>query len=279
MSRLVTIGEAARALGVSPRTLRRYEEHGLLKPIRTMGGQRRYYLSALRELLRDAEEPTPNDIDVTSDSSEPAARGPSAWDEVEREKASFEAVKIRSQRADYLRDRSEAAAEAQKARATQAQAALRESNARALREQADLERERSVKAHESNLQYHLTLGELSLRKEPEEAQSAIRRALLALLTSQRIPVGTPSYRIMQLVSDEINAAAAPFRRVRELRAKGSVCAQRQLADSDLDYATRTRLRDAVEAELMARVTAEWTPRKVERVVDATLDDMWPSEDA
>jgi DNA-binding transcriptional MerR regulator len=55
MSRLVTIGEAARELGVSTKTLRRYEERGLLKPIRTMGGQRRYYLSA-SGLLASAEE-------------------------------------------------------------------------------------------------------------------------------------------------------------------------------------------------------------------------------
>jgi putative resolvase len=56
MSRLVTIGEAAEALGVSVPTLRRWENQGRLTPDeRTPGGQRRYDLARLRpELYRAA---------------------------------------------------------------------------------------------------------------------------------------------------------------------------------------------------------------------------------
>lgn len=39
---LIPIGEAARRLGVSADTLRRWEESGHLHPVRTLGGQRRY---------------------------------------------------------------------------------------------------------------------------------------------------------------------------------------------------------------------------------------------
>jgi putative resolvase len=49
MSKMVTIAEAARFLGVSPQTLRRWEREGRLLPDeRTPGGQRRYDLAKLR---------------------------------------------------------------------------------------------------------------------------------------------------------------------------------------------------------------------------------------
>ncbi|MDO5677498.1 MAG: MerR family DNA-binding transcriptional regulator [Propionibacteriaceae bacterium] len=37
-----TVGEAARKLGVSTRTLHRWEARGKIKPFRTPGGQRRF---------------------------------------------------------------------------------------------------------------------------------------------------------------------------------------------------------------------------------------------
>jgi predicted site-specific integrase-resolvase len=48
MNKLLPIGAAARALGVSTSTLRRWEASGKLTPVRTEGGQRRYDLAALR---------------------------------------------------------------------------------------------------------------------------------------------------------------------------------------------------------------------------------------
>ncbi|KGF80347.1 resolvase, partial [Massilia sp. JS1662] len=48
MSKLLSIGAAAKTLGVSTSTLRRWEAAGRLVPIRTEGGQRRYDLAALR---------------------------------------------------------------------------------------------------------------------------------------------------------------------------------------------------------------------------------------
>jgi len=58
MSRLVTIGEAADALGVSVQTLRRWEAEGRLKPDeRTSGGQRRYDLARLRPEMFRGNDP------------------------------------------------------------------------------------------------------------------------------------------------------------------------------------------------------------------------------
>lgn len=57
MDRLVTIGEAAKALGVSVPTLRRWEAEGRLTPDeRTSGGQRRYNLARLRPNLYRAAD-------------------------------------------------------------------------------------------------------------------------------------------------------------------------------------------------------------------------------
>ena len=47
MNKLLRIGAAARALGVSTATLRRWEASGRLTPARTESGQRRYDLAAL----------------------------------------------------------------------------------------------------------------------------------------------------------------------------------------------------------------------------------------
>jgi predicted site-specific integrase-resolvase len=52
MRKLVGIGEAAKALGVTPLTLRRWDESGRLKPdLVTEGGRRRYDLARLRPEL------------------------------------------------------------------------------------------------------------------------------------------------------------------------------------------------------------------------------------
>ncbi len=56
MERLVSIGEAAKALGVSVTTLRRWEASGRLVAEHTAGGHRRYDLAKLRPELFRAEE-------------------------------------------------------------------------------------------------------------------------------------------------------------------------------------------------------------------------------
>lgn len=56
MSKLVSIAEAAKALGVSPQTLRRWEREGKAVPTeKTAGGRRRYDLAKLRPDLFRAE--------------------------------------------------------------------------------------------------------------------------------------------------------------------------------------------------------------------------------
>ncbi|MDD2609498.1 MAG: helix-turn-helix domain-containing protein, partial [Giesbergeria sp.] len=54
MNRLVSIGEAAKTLGVSITTLRRWEAAGKLSAEHTAGGHRRYDLAKLRPELYHA---------------------------------------------------------------------------------------------------------------------------------------------------------------------------------------------------------------------------------
>lgn len=46
----VSISEAAKVLGVSASTLRRWESEGKIRPARTLGGQRRYSLEELQRI-------------------------------------------------------------------------------------------------------------------------------------------------------------------------------------------------------------------------------------
>lgn len=76
MKRLVGIGEAAKALGVTPLTLRRWDASGKLKPdFMTEGGRRRYDLARLQpELCRqrdDAARPTVAYARVSSHDQKP----------------------------------------------------------------------------------------------------------------------------------------------------------------------------------------------------------------
>ena len=57
MKKLLAIGEAAQAFGVSITTLRRWEVEGLLVPERTAGNQRRYDMAKLRPELFYAAPP------------------------------------------------------------------------------------------------------------------------------------------------------------------------------------------------------------------------------
>ncbi|GAA4837612.1 MerR family DNA-binding transcriptional regulator [Saccharopolyspora rosea] len=53
-NRLVTSGELARELGISPRTVARYVRDGLLKPTETtLGGHYRWDVEQVREQIRE----------------------------------------------------------------------------------------------------------------------------------------------------------------------------------------------------------------------------------
>ena len=52
---LLSIKQAAEFLGISKKTLYRYDEQGILKPLRVPSGHRRYRKSDLESFLRTME--------------------------------------------------------------------------------------------------------------------------------------------------------------------------------------------------------------------------------
>ena len=51
---LLAIGEAARRLGVSVETVRRWDRNGRISSVRTLGGQRRFTIAEIERLLSGA---------------------------------------------------------------------------------------------------------------------------------------------------------------------------------------------------------------------------------
>lgn len=58
MAELLTVGDAARILGVSVDTMRRWDREGRLSALRTQGGQRRYRRDAVNALLGEGTTST-----------------------------------------------------------------------------------------------------------------------------------------------------------------------------------------------------------------------------
>jgi putative resolvase len=57
MNNLITIKEASELLGVSPKTLRRWEQQGKITPIRTAGGHRRFRMTDILCCQQETEQP------------------------------------------------------------------------------------------------------------------------------------------------------------------------------------------------------------------------------
>ncbi len=51
---MIAVGEAARMLGVSPDTVKRYEKDGLIRAVRTPRGHRRFSRTAVERLVQKA---------------------------------------------------------------------------------------------------------------------------------------------------------------------------------------------------------------------------------
>ena len=49
MKKIINIQQAAEALGVTAQTLRNWDKQGKLKPVRTLGGHRRYRLENIEK--------------------------------------------------------------------------------------------------------------------------------------------------------------------------------------------------------------------------------------
>ena len=71
--RLMSVGDAAAYLGVSPASLRKWSNSGLVPTYRTPGGQRRYSVEDLDSFKRSMREPTRGTGPEARDPSEAGA--------------------------------------------------------------------------------------------------------------------------------------------------------------------------------------------------------------
>ena len=67
---LITIQEAAKLLGVSSKTLRRWDKSGIIVPFRTAGNQRRYNISAIEHLKKTKRKLTPSFQEIIQDKNQ-----------------------------------------------------------------------------------------------------------------------------------------------------------------------------------------------------------------
>jgi excisionase family DNA binding protein len=275
MSKLVTISQAAEELGVSAKTVRRWEESGLIRGVRTYGGHRRFDLDALREVRDQAESAAIDRPARTVRASEPERQ--EWWDEVDAERASLEALKVRTERADFLRARQEATSRAEDEERSRQRAEEEAVEAKANRDREAAAHRAAATQHEAMLQGRLALFEGALFFQPDEARAAIRKALIALCTPANIPRGTSVYQVDALIRAEIDRVAGPYNRVVELRRQGARYAEAELLGDELDYAASLRVRKEVDAELQAMVKADWSPARVEQFVDDVLDGLLGDE--
>src|SRR4051812_41090776 len=120
MTRSMTPRDAAKALGISPDTLRRWEREGLIQSARTPGGQRRYDQDEIQGLLRDGgrHEPAPSATTATVQHFPQLTRSVDAEGTIDRsselpvyehrvmeERAKLEVMKIRLEESDLLQSR------------------------------------------------------------------------------------------------------------------------------------------------------------------------------
>jgi excisionase family DNA binding protein len=67
----LTVGEAARYLGVSEATVRKWTDDGLIPVFRTPGKHRRYLLESLNRFRESLEEPKqPSGVEINQQGSE-----------------------------------------------------------------------------------------------------------------------------------------------------------------------------------------------------------------
>ncbi|MGH9857648.1 MAG: MerR family DNA-binding transcriptional regulator, partial [Acidobacteriota bacterium] len=76
---LLTIQDVATKLGVSPTTLRRWEEKGILIPTRTMGNQRRYSIEQLDQLKNKPQLIVPDPVPQSASTPLPLQGTPQAF--------------------------------------------------------------------------------------------------------------------------------------------------------------------------------------------------------
>lgn len=261
MSALLSIGSAARRLGISVDTVRALEQSGELEAMRTPGGHRRFVPAVLDSYLARSERHGARATDVCHESRRRAVR---------------EAPQAIEPRAPQARV---AEPKPRRARST-------EPTKRLVDQIVESARLDALRAHgRSRLPFDATAG----------ARSAVIETLKAYVNASRFPASTPSWVAHQAIEAKIDAVLEPFNakaaraasikrqedaenaeRIREERQldsliqRGKSHAFTETVQWDRNDAedARAAVLDALEEE----VDADWTNQDVEDLVDEVLEE-------
>ncbi len=232
---MLRINEAARRLGVTPPTLRRWEVEGKVHPVRTSGGERRYDEEAIERLrstsrsekqgrtgLEDAEEPEAvEEVEyVTDDEPLPFARVPvaSPWDDRVREaKANLRVRRLELER-ESLERTSRDADERRQQRARDSARASEAQQAKVREREDEEQRLQSLRQH-GDMLAALAGAPISLRAE-------VTRDLASYVTSARFP-RSASAQAYQYVSARVEELLGPWREEQTREAEAAV-AEREI---------------------------------------------------
>lgn len=298
---MLRINEAARRLGVTPGTLRRWEEEGLINPDRTAGGERRYHEGELDQLIgrladsrgvhkekrrsvqgqRTVEtlerEPDLEEKSATSEAPPPTlAAAPPPWErKVHEARADLEVRKIQREQAELERVEREAEQTRERER--------REAARRA--EEQDL-RGKALAQEEDRLQQLRDHGDWQavFSGAPTEYKAAVTHDLSTFVNSEQFPPSLSQWRAQEYIKARVEQVLKPWR---EEKAKQEEAMRRKknyesLLQAGLSHASsktsswdaedRERVRRDVQRELREEVGAEWTRQEVIDLVEGILDD-------
>lgn len=297
---MLRINEAARRLGITPATLRRWEDDGLLIPDRTVGGERRYHEGELDQLaariasgdlvrspksgpnrstrlLNHAiEEDDEREQTPIPSAPAPIVAPPPPWERrVHEARADLEVKKIQGQKAELERTERQT----DEARTREAQDAQRHAEEEDLRRQAQAREE----ARLANIR---TQGELivALSGAPTEYKAAVTRDLATYVTPQQFPPSLYSWQAYQYISARVDHVLKPWR---DKKAKEQEAEKRRRAREDLlsagrsyagwktsswDPADALRARRDVDQALRDEVVPDWTRQEVIDLVEEVLEE-------
>jgi len=292
---MLRINEAAKRLGVTPGTLRRWEEEGLIQPDRTAGGERRYHEGQLDQLMarlsegslqpRDDREVRPvKGLSRTSQASDQEGpevvmspySPPPPWEQrVHEARADLEVRKLQKEMAELERVEQEA----ESARERQARAAMNT----AKEEERKRQTEALVNRRLAGLRSH---GEMlaAFSGAPTDYKAAVTRELGSFVTPEQFPETLPLLQAYEYIQARVEKILKPWRDLKDqeqqreklrrhhesiIQAGRSRCSWKTI---NWDRADREQALSDVEDALSEEVQPDWTQEEVFELVDETLDD-------
>lgn len=292
MKRFLTIGQAAKHLGLAVDTVRRLEAKGELRALRTPGGHRRFSIEAV-EAFRTKDDASPAAASRAAPGTyrpvAPSRRVPAT---IPPRSAAFGSTDlaewgdVEDGEADDWDERSPLTPAIRHPLPPEPQARQVSDMDIMKRSAQDRQRLDGIKAH----------GALWIPYDvPTRWRTKVIEDLDQYVTTERFPDWVSDVEAQRLVFGRVEDVLKPHRwEVTEdaARAKRAQEEKHHVASllqhglsfvhqetlSGWDYAPAQEARRQVEEELRARVTSEWTERRVEKLVNKILEDWDDDED-